>query len=75
MRNETKPWQLEDENGVLAGVLKNNIDFNASKGQEGRGRISDQKWKDLIDHFNQPQFVLTNDNFEFPDLLGQLMNT
>ena len=70
MRNETKPWQLEDENEVLAGVLKNNIDFNASKGQEGRGRISDQKWKDLIDHFNQPQFVLTNDNFEFPDLLG-----
>jgi len=61
---------IEDENEVLAGVLKNNIDFNASKGQEGRGRISDQKWKDLIDHFNQPQFVLTNDNFEFPDLLG-----
>src|ERR1019366_2768341 len=26
--------------------------------------------KDLLDHFNQPQFVLVNDNFEFADLLG-----
>ncbi len=25
---------------------------------------------ELLDHFNQPQFVLVNDNFEFPDLLG-----
>jgi len=48
-------------------VLKNNIDFNAIK---GKTKIPDQKWKDLLDHFNQPQFVLVNDNFEFPDLLG-----
>ena len=41
--------------------------FNAVK---GKTRILDQKWKDLIDHFNQPRFVLVNDNFEFPDLLG-----
>jgi type I restriction enzyme M protein len=47
--------------------LKNNIDFNAIK---GRTKIPDQQWKDLLDHFNQPQFVLVNDNFEFPDLLG-----
>ncbi|WP_458751985.1 type I restriction-modification system subunit M [Pseudomonas chlororaphis] len=58
---------VEDENDALAGVLKNNIDFNAVK---GKTKISDQKWKDLLDHFNQPQFVLVNDNFEFPDLLG-----
>ncbi|MBW2681335.1 MAG: type I restriction-modification system subunit M [Deltaproteobacteria bacterium] len=58
---------VEDENDALAGVLKNNIDFNAVK---GKTRILDQKWKDLLDHFNQPQFVLVNDNFEFPDLLG-----
>lgn len=58
---------VEDENDVLAGVLKNNIDFNAVK---GKTKIPDQKWKDLLDHFNQPQFVLVNDNFEFPDLLG-----
>ncbi|MDA2928404.1 type I restriction-modification system subunit M [Acidobacteria bacterium AH-259-O06] len=58
---------LEDENDALAGVLKNNIDFNAVK---GKTKIPDQKWKDLLDHFNQPQFVLVNDNFEFPDLLG-----
>jgi type I restriction enzyme M protein len=32
--------------------------------------LPDQKWKDLLDHFNQPNFVLVNDNFEFPDLLG-----
>lgn len=58
---------IEDENDALAGVLKNNIDFNAVK---GKTKIADQKWKDLLDHFNQPQFVLVNDNFEFPDLLG-----
>ena len=59
---------IEDENdATLAGVLKNNIDFNAVK---GRTKIPDQKWKDLLDHFSQPGFVLVNDNFEFPDLLG-----
>jgi len=58
---------VEDENDALAGVLKNNIDFNAVK---GKTKIPDQKWKDLLDHFNQSQFVLVNDNFEFPDLLG-----
>jgi len=58
---------IEDENDALAGVLKNNINFNAVK---GKTKIPDQKWKDLLDHFNQPQFVLVNDNFEFPDLLG-----
>ena len=59
--------KVEDENDALAGVLKNNIDFNAVK---GKTKIPDQKWKDLLDHFNQPQFVLVNENFEFPDLLG-----
>ena len=58
---------VEDANDSLAEVLKNNIDFNAAK---GKTKIPDQKWKDLLDHFNQPQFVLVNDNFEFPDLLG-----
>ena len=58
---------VEDENDSLAGVLKNNIDFNAVK---GKTKISNSKWKDLLDHFNQPNFVLINDNFEFPDLLG-----
>ncbi len=58
---------VEEGNDALAGVLKNNIDFNAVK---GKTKIPDQKWKDLLDHFNQPQFVLINDNFEFPDLLG-----
>ena len=58
---------IEDENDALAGVLKNNIDFNAVK---GRTKIPDQKWKDLLDHFSQRGFVLVNDNFEFPDLLG-----
>jgi type I restriction enzyme M protein len=58
---------VEDESDSLAGVLKNNIDFNAVK---GKAKIPDQKWKDLLDHFNQPKFVLVNENFEFPDLLG-----
>ena len=58
---------IEEENDALAGVLKNNIDFNAVK---GKTKIPDQKWKDLLDHFSQAEFVLINDNFEFPDLLG-----
>ena len=58
---------IEDENDSLAGVLKNNINFNEVK---GKTKIPDQKWKDLLDHFNQPNFILVNDNFEFPDLLG-----
>ena len=58
---------VEDENDSLDGVLENNIKFNAVK---GKTKIPDQKWKDLLDHFNQPRFVLVNENFEFPDLLG-----
>jgi type I restriction enzyme M protein len=58
---------VEEENDSLAGVLKNNINFNAVK---GKTKIKDEKWKDLLDHFNQPGFELVNDNFEFPDLLG-----
>ena len=40
---------VEDANDALAGVLKNNIDFNATK---GKTKIPDQKWKDLLDHFH-----------------------
>lgn len=61
---------IEDENDALHGVLKHNIDFNAGKGKDNKARVSDQRWKDLLDHFNDPRFVLVNDNFEFPDLLG-----
>ncbi len=57
---------LEDENDSLAGVLKNNIDFNEVK---GKTKIADGKWKDLLDHFNAFG-PLVNDRFEFPDLLG-----
>jgi type I restriction enzyme M protein len=39
----------------LAGLLKNNIDFNAVK---GKTKMPDQKWKDLLDHLNQPRFEL-----------------
>ncbi|MFZ2956989.1 MAG: type I restriction-modification system subunit M [Candidatus Ozemobacteraceae bacterium] len=58
---------IEEANDSLADVLKNNIDFNSTR---GKARIPNDRLKDLLDHFNQPQFVLVNDNFEFPDLLG-----
>lgn len=57
---------LEDANDSLRGVLKDNIDFNKTKGN--KRVIPDSKAKDLIDHFDKIR--LTNDNFEFPDLLG-----
>lgn len=60
-------YALEEANETLEGVLKGNIDFNEVR---GKTKISDSKWKDLIDHFNKPGFELVNDNFEFPDLLG-----
>lgn len=59
---------IEDENDQLEGVLKNdNINFNKVM---GKTKIPDLKWHELLVHFNQPDFVLINDNFEFPDLLG-----
>lgn len=38
-------WAIEEQNSVLDGVLKGNIDFNAMR---GKTKISDQKWKDLL---------------------------
>jgi len=55
---------LEDTNPPLDGVLKH-IDFNATK---GKTKLKDQQLIDLIHHFNK--YKLTNDDFEFPDLLG-----
>lgn len=48
----------------LEGVL-GHIDFNR---QVGKTTLSDQKLRDLIDHFNR--YRLRDEDFEFPDLLG-----
>ncbi len=55
---------LEQENHILEGVLTH-IDFNR---KVGRTRLSDSRLRELIKHFQG--FKLTQDNFEFPDLLG-----
>jgi len=55
---------IEEANPELDGVLKH-IDFNAVK---GKTRLKDQQLIDLIHHFNK--YRLTNEDFEFPDLLG-----
>jgi type I restriction enzyme M protein len=55
---------IEETNPELDGVLKH-IDFNAKK---GKTKLKDQQLIDLIHHFNK--YRLTNDDFEFPDLLG-----
>ena len=55
---------LEEANPELDGVLKH-IDFNAAK---GKTKLKDQQLVDLIHHFNK--YRLTNEDFEFPDLLG-----
>ncbi|QKG51830.1 class I SAM-dependent DNA methyltransferase [Hymenobacter sp. BRD67] len=60
--------QLEDQNaGQFEGMLKNNINFNASRGK-AQARVSDTNWVAIIEKFDK--YRLTNDNFEFPDLLG-----
>ncbi|PEN12964.1 restriction endonuclease subunit M [Longibacter salinarum] len=56
---------LERANAAeLEGVL-GHIDFNR---KVGKTRLSDQKLRDLISHFNK--YRLRNEDFEFPDLLG-----
>jgi len=59
---------IEEANApLLDGVLKGNINFNAEK---GKTKIPNDRWLSLLSHFNDPDFILVNDNFEFPDLLG-----
>jgi len=59
--------EVEEANEpILTGVLKS-IDFNKVV---GKTKIPDQRWIDLINHFNTNMPALVNDNFEFPDLLG-----
>ena len=58
---------LEEANDALHGVLKEMVRFNAMAG--GKRKVPDGRLKALVDHFND-QGPLTNDRFEFPDLLG-----
>lgn len=59
--------EVEEQNSdILTGVLKS-IDFNKVV---GKTKIPDQRWIDLLNHFNTNMPALVNDNFEFPDLLG-----
>jgi type I restriction enzyme M protein len=58
---------LEDANADLLGNVLKGIDFNIKK---GKSAIPDQRWIDLINHFNGNLNPLKNENFEFPDLLG-----
>ena len=59
--------EVEEANEpILTGVLKS-INFNKVV---GKTKIPDQRWIDLINHFNTNMPALVNDNFEFPDLLG-----
>lgn len=59
--------EVEEQNSdILTGVLKS-IDFNKVV---GKTKIPDQRWIDLVNHFNTNMPPLVNDNFEFPDLLG-----
>jgi len=59
--------ELEEKNlGSLEGVLKP-IDFNKTFGKNSK-RITDADMVELIGHFDK--VVLTDDNLEFPDLLG-----
>jgi type I restriction enzyme M protein len=59
--------ELEEKNlGSLEGVLKP-IDFNKTFGKNNK-RITDADMVELIAHFDK--VALTDDNLEFPDLLG-----
>jgi type I restriction enzyme M protein len=58
---------LEEENpDKLSGVLTN-VNFNRTIGKN-KNALSDEKLIEFITHFNK--VTLTDDRFEFPDLLG-----
>jgi len=58
---------LEDANpDKLTGVLTN-VNFNRTIGKN-KNALSDEKLVEFITHFNK--VVLTDDRFEFPDILG-----
>jgi type I restriction enzyme M protein len=57
--------ELEAHNEELTGVLKH-IDFLAQIGT--KRKVKDAQLVDLIHHFDK--YRLTNEDFEFPDLLG-----
>lgn len=59
--------KLEEYNAELLENVLTGIDFNVKKGKTS---IADQRWIDLINHFNGNLNPLKNENFEFPDLLG-----
>lgn len=54
--------------GLLEGVLKDTINF--AKVINGKPKVPDERLKLLVNHFNGRLPRLTNENFEFPDLLG-----
>ncbi len=59
---------LEDQNASqFEGMLKTNINFTLQRGKANT-RVSDSDWVAIIQKFDK--YRLTNDNFEFPDLLG-----
>lgn len=59
---------IEEANpDTLSGIFKGRINFN--KEVDGKQIVKNVDLKKMIDHFNEfPK--LTNENFEFPDLLG-----
>lgn len=60
--------KLESENAAqFEGMLVSNINFNATRGK-AQARVSDLNWVAILQKFDK--YRLTNDNFEFPDLLG-----
>ena len=57
--------ELEESNQELQGVLGH---INFLEQMNNRRKVKDGQLVDLIHHFNK--YRLTNDDFEFPDLLG-----
>lgn len=58
---------IEHANPTLNGIFRN-TSFN--KTSAGKPVLSNETLINLLVHFNNEKYKLTNDNFEFPDLLG-----
>lgn len=58
---------IEHANPTLNGIFRN-TSFN--KTSAGKPVLSNETLINLLVHFNNEKYKLTNENFEFPDLLG-----
>ena len=55
---------------AFSGVLEDMSGYGGSNETIGKSQLPDRRFRDLVQHFNKHR--LRNEDFEFPDLLGEV---